>query len=264
MTQHTNSRKYRHICVLSFLLSLIVGLYVSCERENSISGDIHDSTGNIGDEELVGDGLFSVSEVTKVRFAPGNLKPGGHGFTANQYDYGGLFGWGTGDSPNITSTDNQDYAVFHDWGMYNLGGLWRTLAKEEWEYLFFQRIEANKKMGMATISGVTGLILLPDKWVPVPDCEFKPGFGWRQNVYDSVQWSKMENAGAVFLPAAGYRWGTDIFFAKTGGYYWVAPSTVGPYAHLDCVDCFDENRVSLEVEARALGCSVRLVEEKNN
>ena len=87
MTQHTNSRKCIHLCVLSLLLTVIGGLSVSCERENDVPGDIHDTTGNVGGEEIVGDGLFSVSEVTKVRFAPGNLKPGGHGFTAYQYDY---------------------------------------------------------------------------------------------------------------------------------------------------------------------------------
>lgn len=264
MTQHTNSRKYVHLCVLSFLLLVTGRLAASCEREDVGTEDIHDTTGNVGGEEVVGDGLFSVSDVIKVRFAPSNLKSGGHGFTAHQYDYGGLFGWGTGDRPNITSTDNQDYSLFHDWGMYNRGGLWRTLVEEEWEYLFFHREEATKKYGMATVSGVRGLILLPDRWVPVPNCEFKPSFSWRQNVYDSIQWAKMEKAGAVFLPAAGYRWGADVFFVGAGGYYWVAPSTVGPYAHLDCIVCFDENKVSIEVESRAVGCSVRLVEEKND
>ena len=238
---------------------LLLFLSVSCEREN---GEIDNGNDTIDDVD-VGDGLFSVSDIMKVHFAPGNLKTGGHGFVAHQYDLGGLFGWGTGDRPTITSTDNQDYAEFHDWGGYNSGGHWRTLLEEEWRYLLFRRENALKKYGMGTVWGVQGMILLPDNWVSVSGCEFKPGYGWRKNVYDLDQWAKMEKAGAVFLPAAGYRWGIETSFVGMGGYYWVAPAAVGPLSHTNRSLSFGEDLVSIEACARAMGCSVRLVENRD-
>ena len=243
------------------LIFLLLFLSVSCERENGEIGNGNDTIDDV--DEVVGDGLFSVSEITKVKFAPGNLKAGGHGFTAHQNDYGGLFGWGTGDRPTLTSTENYDYAEFHDWGNYNTGGRWRTLVEEEWQYLLFQREDAKKKYGMGTVYGVQGMILLPDKWVSVPGCEFKPGYGWRKNVYDLDQWAKMEEAGAVFLPAAGYRWGIETSFVGMGGYYWVAPAAVGPLSHTNRSLSFGEDLVSIETCARAMGCSVRLVEDRD-
>ena len=70
---------------------------VSCEIEHE-GENVVDTTAN-SEGVVMGDGLFSVSDVIQVEFAPGNLKAGGHGFTAHQYDYGGLFGWGTGNRP---------------------------------------------------------------------------------------------------------------------------------------------------------------------
>ena len=41
------------------------------------------------------------------------------------------------------------------------------------------------------------------------------------NVYTSSQWEKLEAAGAVFLPAAGFRYGIDVNGLSAGnGYYW--------------------------------------------
>ena len=245
------------------LVVLLLLLSSACERENGGLDPGSDTTGNVGGGEVVSDGLFSVSEITKVKFASGNLKSGGHGFTAHQYEYGGLFGWGTGDRPNLTSTDNHDYIVFCDWGGYSSGGNWRTLLEEEWQYLLFRRENAMTKYGMGTVWGVQGMILLPDSWAPVPGCTFQPGYGWRKNIYDLDQWAKMEKAGAVFLPAAGYRWGTETSFVGTGGYYWVAPTAEGPLSQTNCSVCFGENLVSIEVCDRALGCSVRLVEDRD-
>ena len=262
MTQPAYNVKILRIYGLSLLL--FVGLLsISCEREIDGPDDIIDTIDDGGEDITVGDGVFSVSEITKVEFAPGNLKDGGHGFTAHQYDYGGLFGWGTGDRPSITSTDNQDYPQFHDWGEYNTGGNWRTLMEDEWHYLLFRRENAMTKYGMGTVWGVQGMILLPDKWVPVPDCVFQPGFGWRKNVYNIEQWTKMEKAGAVFLPAAGYRWETTVSFVGIGGYYWVAPTDMGPLAQTNCIMCFGEDLVSIEGCDRAVGCSVRLVKDWN-
>ena len=236
---------------------LLLFFFVSCEREHG-GENVVDTTAN-GEGEVVGDGLFSVSEVTKVEFAPGNLKAGGHGFTVHQYDYGGLFGWGTGNRPTITDIE-ADYMVFYDWGNYNSGGLWRTLSVKEWDYLLFRREDARLKYGMATVWGVQGMILLPDNWVMPSNCTFKSGYGWRGNVYDLDQWTKMEKAGAVFLPAAGYRWGMETAFVGGGGYYWTSTVLSADAGYL----CFSDSYLSVDEGRRAMGCSVRLVQEKEN
>ncbi len=239
---------------------LLLFFFVSCEREHG-GENVVDTTAN-GEGEVVGDGLFSVSEVTKVEFAPGNLKAGGHGFTVHQYDYGGLFGWGTGNRPTITDIE-ADYTDFYDWGNYNSGGLWRTLSAAEWQYLLFRREEAQSKYGMGTVWGVQGVILLPDNWVTPSNCTFKSGYEWRKNVYDLDHWAKMEKAGAVFLPAAGYRWGTETAFVGGGGYYWTS-TTAHPLSADAGYLCFSDAYLSVDGGRRAMGCSVRLVQEKGN
>ena len=136
------------------LLFPILVLFLSCERENEGIGNVDDTTSHGGSSEFICDGLFSVSEILKVHFAPANLKSGGHGFVAHQYDRGGLFGWGTGNRPTITTIESEDYSLFYDWGGYNTGGLWRTLSSEEWQYILSQRENARIKYGMGTVLGV--------------------------------------------------------------------------------------------------------------
>lgn len=55
-----------------------------------------------------------------------------------------LFGWGTGNNPTQSSANIGDYSDFADWGLVNAirnggneTGLWRTLTKDEWAYLFY-------------------------------------------------------------------------------------------------------------------------------
>lgn len=166
-----------------------------------------------------GNGLFSVSKGKQVRFAPGNLEyDGSYHFAAHQYNYGGYFGWGTGRNPTNTSTDCRDYTSFDDWGNHIDGG-WRTLTWDEWRYVIWERADASTKRGAATVRGVHGLVLLPDNF---SGGTFHVGFvnGWGTNVYDASSWSDMEDAGAAFFPAAGCRYGTEMYDVGTFGYYW--------------------------------------------
>lgn len=39
------------------------------------------------------------------------------------------------------------------------------------------------------------------------------------NSIAAASWSILENAGAVFLPAAGYRYGTNVKYVGSEGYY---------------------------------------------
>ena len=245
----------------TLLLFSILVLFLSCERENEGIGNVDDTTSHGGSSEIICDGLFSVSEILKVHFAPANLKSGGHGFVAHQYDRGGLFGWGTGNRPTIATIESEDYSLFYDWGGYNTGGLWRTLSSEEWQYILSQRENARIKCGMGTVLGVPGVVLLPDNWAQPDGCTFKSGYGWRRNVYDLDQWNKMEKAGAVFLPVAGYRWGMETYYEGEGGYYWTSTTSFPTSPDANYL-CFSDSYLGLGGGPRAMGCSVRLVQDK--
>ena len=146
-----------------------------------------------------------------------------------------LFGWGTGSNPTLSSSYPEDYGTFVDWGSNaiinggNTTNLWRTLTSAEWEYLLNTRPGASSKLGSGNINGVGGLIILPDSWTLPSECSFASGFAiinpyhypdWKHNSYTLAQWAQMEAAGAVFLPAAGRRKGTDFDNVGFHGYYW--------------------------------------------
>ena len=236
------------------LVALLV--FAGCEKEWWLLPDVTDTTDE-PDTEPSGDGLFSVSAGHQVRFAPGNLDyNGGYFFTAHQYDYGGLFGWGTGSNPTNTSTDWRDYPTFDDWGNHIAGG-WRTLTRDEWRYVIWDRVRADYKRGVATVCGVPGMVLLPDNW---SGGTFHAAFnGWATNVYDTSSWSDMEAAGAVFLPAAGWRYGAGFDVVGTRGGYWSST----PYFEGGAYDvCFYEDSVyDYNYGHRSLGLSVRLVQD---
>ena len=205
-------------------------------------------------------GQFSVAEGKQVIFSQGNLKykasTNTWRFAENQYDAQGdknsniaedytdfidVFGWGTsgfyGKNPWMTSTTPTDYGdgtndiagTNFDWGVFrsksitnNAGLKWRTLTADEWYYLFYTR--PNRGAGRATACNMHGYILLPDGWQQPEGLEFtKNAQTWDVNVYDADDWAKMEQAGAVFLPAAGYRYGaTEYKGLGEWGYYWTS------------------------------------------
>ncbi len=154
-----------------------------------------------------------------------------------------LFGWGTGNNPTLVSTNNTDYSTFVDWGSKaisnggNAVNQWRTLTTSEWDYLLNSRTNASSKRGTGNINGVGGLIILPDSWTLPSGCpQFNSGYAfyhddWTHNSYTLAQWAQMESAGAVFLPVAGDRRGTNVRYVGAGGCYWSSsPNTeLGAY-----------------------------------
>lgn len=143
-----------------------------------------------------------------------------------------------GGDPNYDFSGDYIYA---DWGTYNqIGddapGIWRTLTKDEWEYLLQKRPEALNKYGAARVNGITGIVILPDDWTLPNGCTFVAGmttandnkdWGLVNNVYVGSQWELMEANGAVFLPASGFRSGNSNYssniisqYAGVAGYYW--------------------------------------------
>lgn len=116
---------------------------------------------------------------------------------------------------------------FVDWGespslISDLGTGWRTLTKDEWNYLLNERKDAQQLRMIAKVAGVKGLLILPDGW-SAPD-----GILLGDEIANK-QWADIEETGAVFLPAAGQMtstydgdtWTTTTLFTE-GGTYWTA------------------------------------------
>lgn len=203
-------------------------------------------------------------------------------------DYSGwidLFAWGTGRNPTQSSMERTDYVVYDEWGNNAIsnGGnktkLWKTLDTFEWKYLFYYRSNAGKLFGLGNVNGVNGTILLPDNWVLPEGVTFTPSRekgliddkdnegndimynsnedNYTHNIYTIQQWELMESAGAVFLPAAGCRFGKYMDFVGTGGSYW-SMTAGGDYKSY----YFSYNGFGLSTQSyydRCTGRSVRLV-----
>ena len=233
-------------------------------------------------------GLFTINRHgDKVSFAKGNLQyqvnTGTWRFAEHQWDYEGaakirigvtnsdwidLFGWGTGNNPTPAIEDYEDYSyysTFVDWGKNSISNgsdtpnLWRTLTIDEWEYILLDRADANAKMATGSIDGVHGLILLPDSWTLPSECSFNSGINrWDNNRYTLSEWVMMEAAGAVFLPAAGFRWGTKVYSMDFDGYYW--SSTPGDEYNA-CYVYFGSGNAYTYFDYRNRVQSVRLVRD---
>ena len=187
-----------------------------------------------------------------------------------------LFGWSTS-ATNFgvsTSTDRENgySGSFIDWGTNKIGNdapnTWRTLTNNEWEYLLNTRPNASSLKGVAQVNGVNGLILLPDNWTCPSGITFKSGFLSIYNygveyyaayqTFTADQWSKLEAAGAVFLPAAGDRPGSDVRRVQYNGYYWSATVNNSYYAYYFG---FSSGGAAMSYNGRYHGQSVRLVKD---
>lgn len=213
-----------------------------------------------------------------------------NGSISSSYNgYIDLFGWGTSgwDCGNLyyrpwDSNNNDDdcklYGPFEnnlsgqyansDWGYYNkiLNGenqmhCWRTLTREEWNFLFFsRRTPSDILFAKAYVNSTCGVILLPDNWSSSYYSLYNPNSNnvhYSNNVIDSATWlNSLQARGAVFLPAAGYRYGTSIYMIPYG-YYWSSSSCNNSEAYSVKFDDY-----SLDVnysDTRYYGNSVRLI-----
>ena len=238
-------------------------------------------------------GVFSVSSTKKVKFSKGNLRyaSGTWSFFNNQYDYytsysadaWDHFGWSTSATTYgmNTSTDKSTYSGnFVDWGSNSdlqtaLGTGWFTLSSAESTYLFNTRSAStvggtsNGRYAKAKVNGVWGVILFPDTYTH-PDGVTAPtgvnatgDTGWNGNNYTIADWTKMESAGCVFLPAAGYRDGESLVSPGIFGAYWSATSSgkASDYSAYDFVYYYSGYLDPAFTNTRNLGFCVRLVRQ---
>lgn len=155
-----------------------------------------------------------------------------------------LFGWSGSTATakwGISISEKEaDYSgIFVDWGS-NIGDgkTWYTMTYDQWKYLINGRKNADNLKGIARINlnadgnrFANGLILLPDNWQQPTGVTFQSGIADEHNsgqayanhqTFTLSEWQTMEVAGAVFLPASGTRFGTNIAWVETVGLYWSA------------------------------------------
>lgn len=240
-------------------------------------------------------GAFSVSSGKTVVFSQGNLFWNGSEwrFENNQYDFPrtwdsnhvGHLAWVNDEAKAVSDTWDKSWAV--DCGSLftndpdNPGapnpyfrvsgarGKYRTLTEAEWNYLLNERI-VNGGIGKGysyqaifdeSIGGtnVYGIIIFPDG--------FTGQSNWK-TVYTT--WDAINAAGIVFLPAAGFREGTEMYVnpgsvIEDYGYYWTSSlydkSSAASRAKDLCFDVNPEtvNKLSLKYASASDAHSIRLV-----
>lgn len=262
-----------------------------------LSGAVGAQIGKVGEGNAAADshGLlpktFTVGDGKKVKFSQSNLWKNNtstteYHFVSQQYYY------------SEKNKEHGEYRYYKD--NHDLVGYldetaissitipesditnWRLLSADEWQYLFEGRTNAASKFGVARINNfnytggksvfMTGFVLLPDEWTTPAGLSFTPG--WMaagtnfptdvNNTYDSWDWKKMEEAGAVFIPAGGYvyeqGYSIDYYCSqKYGGRYWVAPDTVVSING----DSFTPNYTQTNGNYPITYASIRLVVDSN-
>ena len=235
-------------------------------------------------------GLFSLGNSQYIYFSKGNLQfqasTNTWRFAENQYEIIGndnanigsssytgwidLFGWGTGNNPTNSSVSSHDYEDFTDWGNNaisnggNTTNTWHSLTQDEWVMiLFYRNTDSGLRFAKANVNGINGLILLPDNWSTNTYYLYNTNTAnaaYSSNTIGLLNWSLLEEAGAVFLPAAGTRSGTTISNVESYGEYW----TSSFFQAGDAIDIYISDS-SAETMVRGLsdGCSVRLVQDAN-
>ena len=253
----SNNMRFRYFQESTYTKQQIVQLYKKAEA--TIEPEA---------EPKVQSGIFSVAADKQIEFAPGNLQfhtgDSTWRFASQQYNYVGkqnielgnpefkgwidMFGWSSestyfGVNP---SNDNNTYTgEFVDWGTLFEGEDWYTLSKEEWKYLLEQRTNAKNLQQVAMLDTTLGILLFPDNWTTPEGCTPKDmtyqyeeeeyqDYNYGYKLYTLDQWTKLEAAGAIFLPAAGRRtggWGNTTISPHMIGK--VELDADGHYKHFD-------------------------------
>ena len=200
------------------------------------------------------DGTWKFADRQYDFFGASNFNPGGY-TSSNNRD---LFTWSNKGRRDYGLTLYDEYEwrsrdayPFLEWGKQSIysvtsttgeSNVWFTLSDNEWNYLINERVVVNRTSkapqlrGKATITGiinhpagssftsVNGFILLPDDW-ETEDVPQGLTFVYNgNNTYSVAQWARMEAAGAMFLPAAGW---ADIYDQE--GNYFEASNDEGSY-----------------------------------
>ncbi|MCQ2174494.1 MAG: hypothetical protein MJY61_05100, partial [Bacteroidales bacterium] len=111
----------------------------------------------------------------------------------------------------------------------------------EWNYLLNGRTTTygagtsteSRRYAAVKVDGMSGLLLFPDEFSwpselkeDEPETFNSKSDNWNNRNYEVAAFEVLQNAGCVFLPAAGYRDGStsfsDLGFFGSEGYYWAS------------------------------------------
>lgn len=221
------------------------------------------------DRDLFGwgtSGYHDSGDPYNINYQPYSTNTSTVNSTYNYYGYGPS---NSQSNPNITGTQ-------YDWGVHNAiynggnqAGLWRTLTKDEWNYVFNERSAStvngtpNARFAKGKVNNVYGVILFPDSYTHPAGITAPFGIndtgntGWNYNAYSESDWGLMGSRGCVFLPAAGRRNWTSVSYMNSCGRYWSASHTGSGSAY---IVNFDDSYLSPQNDYyRSHGHSVRLV-----
>lgn len=193
-------------------------------------------------------GKFTVASGTQVYFAKGNLQHEGSTwqFAANQWEYYGM-----------EQSPGNDMFGYNDWsGATQVSDGWSVLSQAEWHTLINERTVSNTlhtdaRYTLATLGGsYKGLIVFPDHYVHPEGTGFTAGtYNGASNFTATVSmegWAKMEMAGCMFIPAAGYKSSSSTGWQAVGSAVCVSSTTqkeskyyYTPYFADGNVDMFD-------------------------
>lgn len=197
-----------------------------------------------------------------------------------------LFGWSSEKNYYGIAADEADFSLFRgnfrDWGdVFDSHMRWSTLSYEDWESVLFSDNKTPESYSIVngvneahfakgTVNGTHGLILFPEVYiqpagVKAPEAinDRRSASSWNNNRYQGDDWTRMEVAGAVFLPAAGMR--TDETSYQEGvGKYWTSSSDEKPDSrfslqHSELLEFNETNLNPRDLGFRHYGCSVRLI-----
>lgn len=160
---------------------------------------------------------------------------------------------------------------FNDWGKnIGNGNIWRTLSTEEWQYLFSydgsehggidydnDTRRSKYKNGVTVCGKKYCVVLLPDNWDTSLISLDTFANTTKYDEETAVKWSAMEAAGAVCLPAAGYRKGLVMFAVGDLGNYWTSSAYDDDYAFSESF--LGDIIYADDYDLRHLGFNVRLI-----
>ena len=215
-------------------------------------------------------GVFSVSTDKKVRFSRGNMYWDGDSFEfeANQYDYSTALSashvshlyWsksasvayaasysesGTSTS-DVFFTNATETTAKSDFTVNGVTGKYRALSQTEWDYLF-----KNHARKWITVCSIKGYALAPDD-VSVDAIS--------DTYQTDAAWKTAQDAGVLFLPAAGFRNAEGEGYGNVGGrgYYW-SSSASNNSIRAFCAEFYSIGYEGMTNDERKYGESVRLV-----
>ena len=198
-------------------------------------------------------GRFTVNADGKqVYFSKGNLYYDGSALNFEASQYATPSGWDATHVSHFTwsstvadavgesnSGDNLFCDENHKVSVNGSEAIYYSLSTEEWQYLF-----NNHSYKWATVNGVNGYVIAPDGFTGPLAASYADD-------------AALAADNLVFLPAAGFRYGSHVYGVGGNGRYWSSTASDGGRAY--CV-YFDGGKVNPDFgDLRSIGCSVRLI-----